>query len=54
MQSELSFDVVLKAKNNVMPDAIELSFGGLHLFYNTRVDMGIEMPTLNVTHISSF
>ena len=54
MQSELSFDVVLETKNNVMPDAIELRFAGLHLFYNTRVDMGIEVPTLNVTHIRSF
>ena len=54
MEQELVFDMILEAHDYVIPDSFKSVLRFAHFFHNTSIDMGVEMPALNIGHVSSF
>ena len=48
------FEMVLESHDYVVPNGAEPVLSCAHFFHNASVDMGIEMPALDVVHIASF
>ena len=53
MEHKLVFDMVLESHDYVVPNGAEPVLTRAHFLHDASVDMGIEMPALNVAHIAS-
>jgi len=53
MEEELVFDMVLEPHDNVVPNCAESVLRFAHFLHHTSVDMGVEVPALNVRHVAS-
>ena len=54
MKEELTFQVVLKPHDDVVPDGFEARRVGAHFLFDTSVHMGVKVPALNVGYVAAF